>query len=221
MRISCVLRSGGPYEPEHVARLHAQAQRYAPQATFLCLTDLPRPVAALGVPSLQLSQNWLGWWAKLEAYALPGPNLQIDLDVTIMRDLTPLLEACAAHELVILRDFRSRYDWVNSSVVGWRGSLAKITGRFAEAPEAWMWKYAVGQPHSLINRFGDQAFIADQWWGPIAYWQDLLPLHIMSYKKQWRGTAKWPKRARGQCRILVYHSSPKPWEIEGTSCGQS
>jgi hypothetical protein len=215
MRITCVLRSGGLYEPRHVLRLYEQAQQFAPQASFLCLTDLGRQVAALGVPALPLKHDWPIWWAKMCAYALPGPNLQLDLDVTILGDLTPLLKVCAVHELVILRDFRQRFDWVDSSVVGWSGSLERLTRRFDEAPEAWMSKYAVGQPHSKPNRFGDQAFIADQWYGHIAYWQEALPWHILSYKKHWRPSGKWPIVPRQQCRILVYHSWPKPWDPAG------
>ena len=107
MRITCVLRSGGEYKPEHAARLHDQAMRHAPRGTaFLCLTDLPHEVAALGVPALSLEEKWPAWWAKLLAMRLPGPNLQLDLDVTIMGDLTPLAEACAQHELIALRDYR-------------------------------------------------------------------------------------------------------------------
>jgi hypothetical protein len=216
--VVCVLRSGGQYRAQHARRLYKQVQQFAPHGTeFRCLTDMAKELAPLNVPALPLTTDWPGWWAKAEAWYVKGPTLYLDLDVTIMRDLTPLLEACAAHELIILRDFRSRFDWVDSSVVGWRGSLEKLTRRFAEAPEAWMWKYAVGLAHSQINRFGDQAFIADQWYGPVAYWQEVLPLHILSYKKQWRPAKKWARVDRSQCRILVYHSEPKPWDLSPTA----
>jgi hypothetical protein len=196
-----------------VLRLYTQAQQYAPQASFLCLTDLGAQVAALGVPAMSLEHDWPSWWAKCCAYALPGPNLQLDLDVSLLQDLTPILEACAAHDLIILRDFNGRYDWVDSSVVGWRGSLDKLTRRFAEAPDAWMAKYSVTPPY-LQNRFGDQAFVADQWYGPITYWQDALPFQILSYKKQWRLGAKneVPARLKAKCRIVVYHSG-EPWDV--------
>ena len=105
---------------------------------FLCLTDMVDGVERLNVPCAALAHDWPGttarlarfdvwpgFWSKIEVYRVSGPCLYLDLDVIIVGDLSPLLEQCRVHELIICADF-----WiggphaVNSSVVGWRGDAA-------------------------------------------------------------------------------------------------
>lgn len=184
--ISCVLRSGGDYRFEHVVRLVEQINRQA-RCTRALLEPSP--------PS---------WWAKSEAWRMPGPNLQLDLDVSIVGNLTPLLEAAREHELIVCKDFWDGPHGLNSSVMAWCGDVSWLADEFAADADRYMAEYATKQ------KWGDQAFIrdklAERGIQPV-YWQDLLPGMVLSYKRDvLRGADT------SNARIIVFHGDPKPWD---------
>ncbi len=96
-----VLRSGGAYRPEHVARLVRQLRSSVPAPAgaeppgggealaITVLTDLPAAEFPAGVRVVRLKHGWPGWWAKMELYSpeLPDlrdqPFLYLDLDTTV------------------------------------------------------------------------------------------------------------------------------------------
>lgn len=188
--ILTVLRAGGEYRPEHVDRIRRQCAEHAPGVEFRCLTD-----------GDGLSHGWPGWWSKMEAFRLSGPVLYLDLDTTVRGPLQPLLDAAAAHDFIALRDFNPHMRDMGSGLMAWRGDLRWLYQRFAAAPDTAM--------ASCQSRrwFGDQGFI-DRNIGPRAYWQDLLPGAVVSYKKHCR--AGVPDGAR----VVCYHGKPRPWEVE-------
>ena len=198
-----VLRSGGDFNVAHVARLAHQVREHSPPGTpFVCLTDDAMLGADFARP---LQHDWPGWWSKIETYRILGPCLYLDLDVTVVGDLTPLLKAAAEHELVMLNDF-----WlegphrVNSSVVGWRGNVSEIYEEFATAPIAMMSVY------SDKARWGDQRFVADTYADPIALWQEVLPGACVSFK---RGALVGEDVS--DMLVLVSHGIPRPWARDG------
>ena len=118
--------------------------------------------------------------------------------MTVVGDLSPLLEAAQEHELVMLNDF-----WlegphrVNSSVVGWRGNLSALYREFAAAPAAMISIYADKA------RWGDQRFVADTCAGELALWQDVSPGTCVSFK---RGALMGADLSN--LRVLVSHGQP-------------
>jgi hypothetical protein len=202
--VACVLRSGGDFDCGHVARLAYQVRQHVPAGTkFTCLTNDERVLDSdFGV---RLKHDWPGWWSKIEVLKLPGPCLYLDLDVSIVGDLSPLLKAATKHNLIALRDF-----WVdgphriNSSVMGWRGNVSSIYREFASSPEMFSTLYAVPE------KWGDQRFIADTWAKEIIRWQDILPGMMTSYK-----LGALADEDMSNVRVLVSHGLPRPWAPAG------
>lgn len=188
-RIVTVLKSGGEYRSEHVDRLRAQCARFAPDAEFVCLDDE------------RLEHSWPGWWSKIETFRIVGPVLYMDLDTTIIADLTPLLAVAEQHEFVALRDFNPSQREMGSGLMAWSGDMSRIYDEFADDPHGHM-------DRCRTPRFwGDQGFIEPLTQGR-EYWQDLLPGAVVSYKKHCRGGV--PDGAR----VICYHGKPRPWEVE-------
>lgn len=203
--IVCVLRSGGDFAIEHVLRLQRQVAAHAPLSPFVCLTDLPRALDVCHIPAAPLAKKWPGWWAKMCAFLVPGPAIYMDLDVNVIGSLEPLCDAACSHDFIVLRNF-----WVadphkiNSSVMAWRGDMTPLFMAFARSPNSHM------KAHSTPGHWGDQSFIAERLPEGTAYWQDLLPGMVMSFK---RGVLAGEDMA--DCRVLCSHGKPRPWHRGG------
>ena len=144
MVVLCVLKSGGEYKPAHAARLYDQFLKHAPpEVGFLCLSDLLPELERLHVPATHLVHGWPGWWSKCEALAASGPALYLDLDVSIVGDLEPLLAVACVAPFCMCRGWWGDQDpnpW-NSSVLGWAGDAGAIYHEFLKAPQAHMSAY--------------------------------------------------------------------------------
>ena len=88
------------FKVEHVQALQKQLAKWAPEATFECLSDVDVP----GVECTKLEHNWPGWWAKMNLFSpnMPGDFLFIDLDTVI---IGPINDILAVDKLTLLRDF--------------------------------------------------------------------------------------------------------------------
>lgn len=206
--VVCVLKTGGIYDSGHVARLAHQVRRHSPRGTsFVCLTDDHH---ALNMDvSRRLEPAWPSWWSKVAAWALPGPALLLDLDLSILGDLSPLLDVAARHDLVACRNFWAGDPHkINSSVLAWRADAPKrLHEMFAVDPERWMAEY--GDP-AVPFAWGDQAFLSDHADVEIKHWQTLLPGAVLSFKRDLLLGAD----ARN-CRMCVSHGLPRPWDSDG------
>lgn len=197
--IVCVLKvGGGEFWARHLERLYRMRDWHASSAPFICLTDEELVCPSIG---RRLAHGWRGWWSKIEAYQLPGPCLYLDLDVTVMGDIAPLLEATARHDLVVMRDPQHK---INTSVVGWRGDVSSLYREFARAPKAHMSTY------SDRARWGDQAFVRDHWRGEFSYWDEVCPGLVRDWKIELRKGVPM-----GDARVCVSHGLPRPWETGG------
>jgi hypothetical protein len=202
--VACVLKAGPEFDSGHVARLAYQVREHSPAGTkFICLTDDERTLDAdFGVP---LKHGWARWWSKIEVLSLPGPALYCDLDVSVIGDLTPLLDAATEYDFVALADF-----WLdgphrlNSSVMAWRGDMSSIYRAFLASPEDFMSLY------SSKALWGDQRFIADTYKGEPTIWQTILPGKVVSFK---RGALMGEDLS--DCRIVCSHGRPRPWDHDG------
>lgn len=185
--ILTVLREGGEYTTDHVRRLRDQCAIHAPDVEFVCLSD-------------DLVHDWPGWWAKIEAFRIPGPVLYMDLDTTLTADLRPLLDVAGKHEFVALRDFNPHMREMGSGLMAWSGDMSRVYDRFSQDPDRHMAAY------TSPRWFGDQGFVERQTGGR-EYWQDLLPGAVVSWKKHC--AAGVPDGAR----VVCFHGKPRPWDV--------
>lgn len=188
--IATVLRSGGEYLPEHVAALRDQCAQFAPAHRFVCVTDLH---GRLDCETIALDHDWPGWWAKMEVFKLPGPVLYLDLDTVIVRDISPVIELAADDHFVILRDFyrgRTNRHAMQSSMMWWKDDVSHLYREFAAEPRFYMG--------------GDQEWLEQHYAGEFAFWQDVAPRAIGSWKAS--------ERTKNE-RVIIFHGKPRPWEV--------
>lgn len=210
MRFTCVLRSGGDFTPEHVATLARGIQGHHPGAEIHCLTDMP--LDCKGVTALPLKHNWPGWWSKMELFRpdLAGDCLYMDLDTTIVGDLSDIASVDC---LTVPADFY------------WPGTR-KIQSSFMFIPDRCrnqIWKAWTENPKRHMrecvtrHRWGDQGFL-QRYWKDAQRWQEVLPGQVISYKCHVRrrksarefGTGYLPENAR----VVCFHGKPRPWDKE-------
>lgn len=197
MRVVTVLKSGGDFKPLHVAALQRQIGKWAPFASFECLTDMDVP----GVNCRPLVRNWPGWWSKMELFDpdLPGGFLFMDLDTVIVG---PLDDIEKVDKLTLLRDFYR--DGVKLKE-GLGGGLLYLTD-----PERQpLWDNFTVRPSltMAMNRRGDQHYFEHFWLRKHQRWQDVVPGQVISYKVHC---------AHGippDARVICFHGKPRPWEV--------
>lgn len=198
MRIVCVLKSGGDYQPSHVNALVHMCRRWFRGHPFICLTDAPSFVECKTEP---LRHGLAGWWSKMELFDAfrEGDTLYLDLDTIIRGSTASFLESlAAAGEFAILRDFfRGRVDGLamGSGMMFWRGD------------QSWIWE--AFQKRGIGKLRGDQDFlelIFRESGEKASYFQDFTS-EIASFKAHIQGQ-KTPPRAP----IVCFHGQPRPWE---------
>lgn len=195
-KIVTVLKSGGEFTEDHVSRLKKQCDLHAPNTTFICLSDLDLSYGR------KLKHDWSGWWSKMELGLLQGPALYMDLDTSIVGDLTDILKAVCEYDFIALRNPMKTPSKFGSGLMGWSGNILESSyERFGENPEFHMKRCTTQEI------WGDQGFFAETQ-VPTAYWQDLFPGQILSWKVDCKG--KIPQDAR----IVYFHGKPRPWDIE-------
>lgn len=195
--VVCVLRSGGEYTMEHVKRLRKQVQEHGAEE-LICLTDVPAPANQLVIP---LEHDWPRWWAKMELFR---PNLSglgkivyLDLDTTVVGDLTRLLEF---DRLAIMRDIYRPRGLQSSVMVIPEHERDLVWRRWISDPEANMIGHDSG---------GDQEFLETVWLSKAVRLQDWLPGLLVSYKADNVAENGVPANTS----LIVHHGKPRPWEV--------
>lgn len=186
--ILTVLRSGGEYALEHVERLRGQCAQATPHARFFCLHDE------------NMHHKWPGWWAKIEMFRLPGPVLYMDLDTSVVGDLTPLLDAALEHDFIALRNPLPTPSRFGSGLMAWRGDMSHVYARFRQDPDMHMRRC------TTQKLWGDQGFLSEDHPDP-ALWQDLFPSQVLSWKVECR------QGIPATARVVYFHGKPRPWDI--------
>jgi hypothetical protein len=144
-RVLTVLRSGGEYGPEHVQAIQRQVKKWAPDAHFACLADVPVP----GVDVIPLKHDWSNWWVKMELFRpdVPGDFLYTDLDNIILGPIDFAFEKTELTADIGFSFFRMTPSF----------DRAAIYAEFARDPKEhmgeWIW---IRHPNGEV---GDAAFL--------------------------------------------------------------
>lgn len=185
------------FTPAHVLALQAQCAKYAPLATFECLTDVGVP----GVQCRPLRHGWPGWWAKMELFdpAVPGDFLFMDLDTVVAGPLDDILDV---RKLTLLRDF---YRDGKKLKEGLGGGLIYLP----EEARADVWGYWSANPALAMRMFprGDQHLFERFYLNSAQRWQDVVPDQVVSWK------VHCSKGVPPEARVICFHGKPRPWEV--------
>lgn len=201
LRIALVLRSGGDYDADDVARLCGALAVHAPRIPVVCLSDVPVPCERIA-----LEHDWPGWWSKMELFRpdVAGDLLYMDLDTMLTGELAGLLGACNGRAIA-LRDFYHPTR-IGSGLMYLPESVRPLVwNRFSANPASVMRTYS----ERRVERWGDQAFINDVIADAPLRWQDVVPGAVVSYKADVRKAGRVPAAAR----IVCFHGKPRPREI--------
>lgn len=189
LTVACVLRSGGDFDAEYVARLRDGVRKHlrVPHR-FVCLSDVPVPCARI-----PLAHGWPGWWSKLELFEwLRGPTLYFDLDTVIVGSLHELAQY--PHRFTMLADFVDPAV-LASGVMAWDGDYSHILRGFDPV---------LIDQYKEKRRWGDQAWIAERV-EQVDRWQDLFPGAFSSFKRGPRALDE---------RVVCFHGTPRPRDVE-------
>lgn len=190
-----MLRSGGEYRPKHVQNLAAQLREQRLEPFVLSDVDV------LGIERVPLKNPDLhGWFSKAELWLqdLPGDLLYIDLDSTIVGDLSAI---AAIREMTLLKDFYKQ-DRLQSGVM----VLPEAARRALRAK--W------NQTEFLSHR-GDGQYLHAILDGKAQTFQDVVPGQVVSYKCHVMRDPRKPARHVGDgtvpknARIVCFHGQPK------------
>lgn len=204
--VAAVLRSGGGYRERDAARLYRAVSRWAGKGQpkirweFRLLTDVDVP----GLTCLPLTENWPGWWSKMELFQpglLTGPVLYLDLDTLIVGDLHELLELPAYVDApASLEDFYAPGRRA-SGVIAWDADRHR-----AEMAEYWNRVRADAdglqrQHNRRMDTFLGEAFMAED---PI---QRMLPRQVVSFK------VHCALGVPPDARVVCFHGRPRLNEL--------
>lgn len=202
LTVACVLKSGGIYTPEWVAKLKAGVEKHLSLPhRFVCLSDVEVPCERI-----PLEHDWPGWWSKIELFKLEGDVLTIDLDTAVVGDIYEIafIASNPLSGFKILQDFY-RADGLGSGVMGWSASQTSQVrhwyNEFANRPDFWMQYCGSG---------GDQRFIENMDQRRLTLWQRAVPGQIVSYKVHCRGGIP------DDARLVCLHGKPKFSDMPAT-----
>lgn len=197
-----VLKSGGEYTAEWVAKLErAVARHLTVPHTFKCLSDVPVPCER--VPMVDA---WPGWWSKIELFrpgVITGPTLYLDLDTVIVANIDRL--ASFKHDFAMLRNLNAPY--LPGSAVMWFGKAApsEVYERFRRDPEN-----AVLAFNSALDGcyLGDQAFIWETLHRKVAYLSDEVRGLVRGYKRHCK------QGVPAGCAVVAFGGRRKPSNVK-------
>ena len=199
--VACVLKSGGYYAADWVARLQGAVETHlqAPHR-FVCLSDVPVPCERIA-----LQTDWPGWWAKIELFRaglFRGPVLYFDLDNVIVGPLDDMIRT--APGMTMVRDFAGGdRGWHNSSVMSWLGDMSCVHRFLADRPHVLMQTYQ----RTRDGRIGDQALTEDVLCETGLAVGTFTPGRVVSYK--WAARDGLPEGAS----VVQFHGKPKPDQV--------
>ena len=186
--VTVLTSSGGEYLPEHVERLRQGIARHCSiPHRFFCLSDQP-----LHCPWIPLTEDWEGWWSKLEIFKHDlGPTVYFDLDTLIVDNLDWMVDA--PKQFSMIKDFRETYH--NSGVMAWTGDKYRHIADTFKPKEV---------PYYHARWPGDGGWIREQM-PDSATLQKRFPDKIISWK-----ISGWSAPGAS---VLCFYGTPRPWEV--------
>lgn len=185
------------FKVEHVQALKRQIDKWAPLASFECLSDVDVP----GVETIPLEHKWPGWWAKMNLFSpsIKGDFLFMDIDTVIVG---PLDDIARVKKLTMLRDF---YRDGKKLKEGLGGGLMYLTEEARSEP----WYYFSSHPASYMRTYarGEQHLLETYYLNSAARWQDVAPNQVVSWKVHCQNGMLL------DARIVCFHGKPRPWEV--------
>lgn len=185
------------FTPAYVQALQKQVEKWAPFASFECLSDVKVP----GVECRLLKRKWPGWWSKMELFdpELPGDFLFMDLDTVIVG---PLDDIERTTKLALLRDF---YRDGRRLKEGLGGGLIYFPADYAVRKPVWdFWTENPLLAMRLYPR-GDQHLFERFYLNTAARWQDVVPRQVVSWKVNCQNGVP------SDARVICFHGQPRPW----------
>jgi hypothetical protein len=149
-----------------------------------------------------LKQDWPGWWAVPEVFRQMGPTVVMGLDTVLngnIDDLFRIAQKSDPSEFWMIRAFHPRNDYASGIMV--------YNGDFRFIYEGFNLERAMADH----GRSGEQEHTKVQLRARgirIRALQEIFP-GIYSYKRHCR------HRVPKDCRVVLFHGKPRPWEIKG------
>lgn len=188
LTIACLLKSGGEFKAEHVARLKQQCAKI-PYERFVCLSDVKVPCERI-----PLVHNWPRWWGQCELFRrdlFDGPVLYMDLDTTIIKDPGLVIEPNDFWALGWDGATHQHAMEPTSGVMAWWGDFSHIYEKckvLTMRPAMWV--------NEGIFPFQPAQFIQERFPG------------FYSYKRDVRH-----KGLPADATVVYFHGTPRPWDI--------
>lgn len=189
--VVCVLKSGGEFKREHVETLRQSVIKHNPCVDFICLTDMP----IAGINCIPLTENWPGWWSKIELFKnfKTEPILYLDLDTVVIGDLSELF----SKRLKMLKDVNN-LDRFGSGVMSWCGDYSYLYDIFKAKSDKFIREYVT------YRNWGDQGFLMNHLKEtPDSF--DFGP--VQSYKFHCKNGVP------NGTKLVYFHGKPRPWEV--------
>jgi alpha-N-acetylglucosamine transferase len=196
-----VLRKSKDYDVDYVKKLHYSIlDNISRDVEICCISDVK---LYDGITRLEFSNNWPGWWSKLEIFNQPYLKdrsvLYMDLDTVVNKNIDFLIDY--DHKFTALKDFIREY-YLASGILAWSGDYSFIPKSFRldKHPKEYV----------TTPKWGDQAFIRDSLKArniKPEFFQDLFPDKICSYKML------KDKSKRKLHNVICFHGRPRPREV--------
>lgn len=219
--VACVLKSGGVYTAEWVAKLQRGVARHlSVPHRFVCLSDVDVPCERIPLEydwevltaDRPRRHDWRvapRWWSKIELFRpglFDGPVLYLDLDTLVVGSLDKIV--AHPHRFTMADDPWPRDSGrgpLCSAAMAWNGDYSFIFDTFANSPDEIAHRYDIEEP--ARGRIGDQAFIEDT--VKADTFRDVIGPVVTSYKcdRLFDGP---PANAS----IVMFHGIPKMHEID-------
>ena len=198
--ISCVLKSGGDFNWDHVRRLKSQLDRHLTlDSELFVLSDLmmPEDLVEQNCQLVLLKNNWSGWWSKIELFRVFHKTFYLDLDTVLVGNLNHIVSY--PHRFTALRGFYGRA--FGSGLMAWNGNYEFIYNDFRFFnPQATM-------NYHRRRKEGDQEFIGARV-KEFKIFQNQFQGQIISYKLDVMGK-ELPKNAK----IVCFHGKPRIQDV--------
>jgi len=196
------LRTGDRYAKTYVHALARAVERHLSQPhRFICMTDDPEGLDCRTIPvPLGLPR----WWGKLYAFSADWTDrvLFMDLDTVVLGPLDGF--AATTRPFACIRPFYRPGGIASGLMSIAPGTAPEVWRRFARDPGAAIAATAARADPPWNH--GDQRWLELMGLRP-AYWQDLLPGQLVSWKVHCR--AGVPPGAR----VVAFHGRPDPHEV--------